>query len=66
MIMKNKIEKVIKNVQESNTISEENKEAIVEKLDGWSEEENAANEVAIYFEEWWEEIEPFFAELGWV
>ena len=64
--MKNKIEKVIKNVQESNTISEENKEAIVEKLDGWSEEENAANEVAIYFEEWWEEIEPFFAELGWV
>ncbi|HIQ46345.1 MAG TPA: hypothetical protein EYH57_01860 [Sulfurovum sp.] len=64
--MKNKIEAVIKEVERSDKISAESKPLILEKLKEWKEEDNAIAEVAVRFENWWMEMEPIFAELGWV
>jgi len=64
--MKEKIDKVISQVQESEKISVENKPLILEKLKEWKEEDNAISDVTVRFEKWWYEMEPIFAELGWV
>ncbi len=64
--MKKKIEKVIEHVEKSDKISEENKPAIIQKLKEWKEEDNAINDIAVRFENWWMEVEPIFAELGLV
>ena len=64
--MKNKIEEVIQTVEKSEKISQENKPLILEKLKEWKEEENAIAEVSVRFETWWMEMEPIFAELGWI
>ncbi len=64
--MQAKIEEVIKTVLESETISEENKPLILEKLHEWKEEKDALAEVSLRFETWWMEMEPIFAELGWI
>jgi len=64
--VKNKIEAVIKEVERSDKISAESKPLILEKLKEWKEEDNAIAEVAVRFENWWMEMEPIFAELGWV
>ncbi len=64
--MKNKIEEVIKHVEKSDKVSDENKPLILEKLKEWKEEDNAISEVAVRFETWWMEMEPIFAELGWI
>jgi len=64
--MKTKIEEVINRVEKSDTISEENKPLIIEKLREWRNEDNAINDIALKFENWWMEMEPIFAELGWV
>ena len=64
--MKEKIEEVISHVEKSEMISTESKPLILEKLHEWKEEDNAISEVAVRFETWWMEMEPIFAELGWV
>jgi len=64
--VKNKIEAVIREVERSDKISAESKPLILEKLKEWKEEDNAIAEVAVRFENWWMEMEPIFAELGWV
>lgn len=64
--MKTKIEKVIRQVEESEKISVESKPLILEKLKEWKEEENAIADITVRFEKWWYEMEPIFAELGWV
>lgn len=64
--MQAKIEEVIKTVLKSETISEENKPLILEKLHEWKEEKDALAEVSVRFETWWMEMEPIFAELGWI
>ena len=64
--MKEKIEEVISHVEKSEMISIESKPLILEKLHEWKEEDNAIAEVAVRFETWWMEMEPIFAELGWV
>lgn len=64
--MKKKIEEVIKQVEESEKISVENKPLILEKLQEWKSEEKVINDVAVRFENWWMEMEPIFAELGWI
>ena len=64
--MKQKIEELIAHVEKSDKISNENRPAIIEKLVEWKEEEDAVNDVATRFEAWWMEVEPLFAELGWV
>ena len=64
--MKKKIEETISHIQDSDKISQESKPAIIQKLEEWREEEHAVNDIAVRFEQWWAEIEPIFAELGWV
>ena len=64
--MKEKIEEVISHVEKSEKISIESKPLILEKLHEWKEEDNAISEVAVRFETWWMEMEPIFAELGWI
>lgn len=64
--MKQKIEEVIQHVQKSENVSQESKPLIIEKLEEWREEEHAIVDVASRFEQWWMEMEPIFAELGWI
>ncbi len=64
--MKQKIDTVIEKVKGSETIDQEKKSLIMEKLKEWREEEDAINDVAVRFENFWMEMEPIFAEMGWV
>lgn len=64
--MKNKIEEVINHVQKSPNVSAEDKPLILEKLEEWKSEDKAVNDIAVRFENWWMEMEPIFAELGWI
>lgn len=64
--MKEKIEEVIQHVEKSEKVSEENKPLIIEKLEEWREEDEAINDVTSRFQQWWMEMEPIFAELGWI
>ena len=63
--MKDKIEEVIKHVEKSDKVTSQNKPIILEKLKEWRNEDNAINDITIRFENWWMEMEPIFAELGW-
>ena len=64
--MKQKIDTVIEKVKASDNITEEKKSLIMQKLKEWREEEDAINDVAVRFENFWMELEPIFAEMGWV
>ena len=64
--MKKRIEEVINHVQKSSKVSDETKPLILEKLEEWKEEDDAISEVSLKFEKWWLEMEPVFAELGWI
>ncbi len=64
--MKQKIDAVIEKVKASDKIDEEKKSAIMEKLKEWREEDDAINDIAVRFEKFWMELEPIFAEMGWV
>ncbi|KYJ87282.1 hypothetical protein [Sulfurovum riftiae] len=64
--MKEKIEKAIEHIEKSDKVSPEDKPLIIQKLKEWREEDNAINDIAIRFENWWMEVEPIFAEMGLV
>lgn len=64
--MQEKIDKVIEKVEISENIDAEKKSAIMIKLKEWREEDGAINDVAVRFENFWMELEPIFAEMGWV
>ena len=64
--MKQKIDTVIEKVKTSDTIAEEKKSAIMQKLKEWRDEDAAINDIAVRFENFWIELEPIFAEMGWV
>lgn len=64
--MKQKIDTVIEKVEASSKIVPEKKSAIMQKLKEWREEDDAINDVAVRFENFWIEMEPIFAEMGWV
>ncbi len=64
--MKEKIDTVIEKVEASDAIDIESKSAIMLKLKEWREEDDAINDVAVRFENFWMEMEPIFAEMGWV
>jgi hypothetical protein len=64
--MKEKIEEVIQHVQKSEKVAEENKPLIIEKLEEWREEDEAISDISVRFQNWWMEMEPIFAELGWI
>ncbi len=65
--MKTKAHELIDKVNEASHIDDHKKEAIVEKIKEWQSDKNAeSNRLAVAFEKFWDEIEPIFAELGWV
>lgn len=64
--MQEKIDKVIKKIEESEHISTEKKPLILDKIQEWRKEESAVNEIAVKLENWWMEVEPIFAEMGLV
>jgi len=64
--MEEKINSVIEKVKESDSITIENKEAIMLKLEEWREEEEAISDVNNHFKQFWLDLEPIFAELGWI
>jgi hypothetical protein len=64
--MKAKKEKIIEKVKEADHIQEEEKSAILQKLEEWREEEEAVDDIMNRLEAWWIKVEPFFAELGLV
>jgi len=64
--MKEKIDKVIHKIENSEQITAENKPLIIEKIKEWREEDNAVSEVVLKLENWWLEVEPIFAEMGLV
>jgi len=64
--MQSKIEEVMNKVEASNEISMATKPLILEKLKEWRNEDNAIADITVRFENWWLEMEPIFAELGWV
>lgn len=64
--MQKKIDTVIEKVKDSDKISEEKKSAIMQKLKEWRDEDEAINDIAVRFENFWIEMEPIFAEMGWV
>ncbi|MFT7879123.1 MAG: hypothetical protein ABXS91_01905 [Sulfurimonas sp.] len=64
--MKEKIEEVIQHVQKSEKVAEEDKPLIIEKLEEWREEDEAISDISVRFQNWWMEMEPIFAELGWI
>ncbi len=64
--MKEKIEKVIKKIEESDKIDADKKPLIIEKIKEWKEEDDAISEVILKLENWWMEVEPIFAEMGLV
>ncbi len=63
--MKQKIDSVIERVENSD-IDDEKKLAIMLKLKEWREEDEAINDVAVRFENFWLELKPIFDELGWL
>ena len=64
--MEEKINSVIEKVKESSTINHENKEAIMIKLEEWKKEDQAISDVTNHFEQFWLDMEPIFAEMGWI
>ncbi len=64
--MEERINNVIEKVQESNTIVQENKDAIMLKLEEWRDEEEAISDINNHFKQFWMDLEPIFAELGWI
>ena len=64
--MKEKIEKVIEKIENSEQIKPEKKSLILQKIREWKEEDEAISEIALRLENWWLEVEPIFAEMGLV
>lgn len=64
--MEQKIEKVLEAIKKSTDISDEEKPAIIEKIEEWREEKAAISDLTNTLEEWWLKVEPIFAEIGLV
>ena len=65
--MKSRTHEVIEKVQALNSVEAVQKDAMVEKLKEWQSDSNAeSNSLAMFFEKFWIELEPIFAELGLV
>jgi hypothetical protein len=64
--MQKKIQIAIEKVKDADHIDEAKKPQIIEKLKEWQKENEAINDIAVKFENWWLELEPIFAELGLV
>ena len=60
-------EKIIEHVNNLDHIDTDTKDAMLEKIQEWQSDANAENNtLAVTFEKYWAELEPIFAELGFI
>ncbi len=64
--MEKKIELALEEIKKSTHFSEEEKPAIIAKIEEWREEKSAISDLTNTLEEWWLKVEPIFADLGLV
>ncbi len=65
--MHTRADEVIEHVKKMENIDDAKKEAIITKIQEWKTDKNAQNNsLAVTFEKFWMELEPIFAEMGWV
>jgi hypothetical protein len=65
--MKDKANEIIDQVNALDSVDEERRDAMLEKINEWQSDSHAeSNSLAMVFEKFWIELEPIFAELGLV
>ena len=64
--MKKKIETAQEYIRNAKDISEEEKSAILEKIEEWKKEDAAIGDLMTHLRQWWIKVEPIFAEIGLV
>ncbi len=64
--MKKKIETAQEYIRNAKDISEEEKSAILEKIEEWKREDAAIGDLMTHLRQWWIKVEPIFAEIGLV
>ena len=64
--MEEKIEKAIEGIQSATHIDDEEKSAIITKIEEWKEEKAAISDLTNALESWWLKVVPIFAEIGLV
>ena len=64
--MKKKIETAQEHIRNAKDISEEEKSAILEKIEEWKREDAAIGDLMTHLRQWWIKVEPIFAEIGLV
>ncbi len=64
--MEHKIQQAVEKIKTSTYIAEEEKPAIIQKIEEWKEEKAAISDLSNRLEEWWLKVEPIFAEIGLV
>lgn len=64
--MKKKIETAQEHIRNAKDISEEEKSAILEKIEEWKKEDAAIGDLMTHLRQWWIKVEPIFAEIGLV
>ena len=64
--MEKKIQKVQEHIRQSSEIPEEEKSAILEKIEEWKKEDAAIGDLMTHLRQWGIKVEPIFAELGLV
>jgi hypothetical protein len=62
--MREKIEKVIEEIENATHIDDFDKPLILQKIKEWQEEKRAIGELNVVLEQWWLKVEPIFAEIG--
>lgn len=59
--------KIIEHVDNLDNVDLDTKKAMLEKIQEWQSDANAeSNTLAVTFEKYWAELEPIFAELGFI
>lgn len=66
IVMQEKIQKVQEKILQSQDIPEEEKSAIMEKIEEWKKEDAAIGDLMTHLRQWWIKVEPIFAEMGLV
>lgn len=64
--MEQKIRKALEEIKKSENISENEKPAIIEKIEEWREEKAALSDLSNTLQAWWIKVEPIFADVGLV
>ncbi|RUM72814.1 MAG: hypothetical protein DSZ08_00210 [Sulfurovum sp.] len=64
--MKEKIDLALVKIDQSPALEQEDKSAIMEKIEEWRDEDAAISELTLALEEWWLNVQPIFEEIGLV